>query len=142
MDVASALADVDVILFINFFQLFCFLWMNAVLQVGAGVCNRCDLVGCVAERRLSEALLLYICVACAQGIGIMIVAGAVADWYWTRPSFDPSVKEEEWTQHLEGARSFHGLPEGAKEVSSSTRRWLQVCLPKATAMDACLHAWP
>ena len=43
----------------------------------------------------------------------MIVAGAVADWYWTRPSFDPSVKEEEWTQHLEGARSFHGLPEGA-----------------------------
>eukprot|EP00750_Incisomonas_marina_P010993 INCI16328.9.p1 GENE.INCI16328.9~~INCI16328.9.p1 ORF type:complete len:1224 (+),score=199.72 INCI16328.9:164-3835(+) len=78
VDAASALADVDVILFLNFFQLFCFLWMNAVLQ----------------------------------GIGIMIVAGAVADWYWTRPSFDPSVKEEEWTQHLEGARSFHGLPEG------------------------------
>jgi len=49
-----------------------------------------------------------------QGVGIMIVAGAVADWYWTRPSFDPSVKEEEWTQHLEGARSFHGLPEGER----------------------------
>ena len=37
VDVASALADVDVILFINFFQLFCFLWMNSVLQVGAGL---------------------------------------------------------------------------------------------------------
>ena len=33
VDAASALADVDVILFLNFFQLFCFLWMNAVLQV-------------------------------------------------------------------------------------------------------------
>lgn len=70
--------DQDIVTFLNWFQLFCFLWNNAVLQ----------------------------------GIGIMVVAGAVADWYWTRPSFDKSVPEEEWMEHLENARSFHGIPEG------------------------------
>ena len=71
-------SDLNVVNFLNWFQLFCFLWNNSVLQ----------------------------------GIGIMVVAGAVADWYWTRPSFDKRVKETEWMNELEGARSFHGIPEG------------------------------
>jgi hypothetical protein len=77
-DSVSAFEDTNVVTFLNWFQLFCFLWNNAVLQ----------------------------------GIGIMVVAGAVAEWYWTRPSFDKSVKETDWMDHLEGARSFHGTPEG------------------------------
>ena len=77
-DYAQMWSDLNVVTFLNWFQVFCFLWNNSVLQ----------------------------------GIGIMVVAGAVADWYWTRPSFDKSVPEAEWMAQLEGARSFHGIPQG------------------------------
>lgn len=81
--------DVSVVTFLNWFQLFCFLWNNAVLQ----------------------------------GIGVMVVAGAVADWYWTRPSFDKSVTAEDIDKNLQGARSFHGIPEGEFVERKVEGRW-------------------
>lgn len=64
-----------------------------------------------------------------QGFGIMVVAGAVADWYWTRPSFDKSVPDADWIDQLEDARSFHGLPEGVFVKNPRTQMyelWLNV----------------
>eukprot|EP00591_Stephanopyxis_turris_P010664 CAMPEP_0195527514 /NCGR_PEP_ID=MMETSP0794_2-20130614/29231_1 /TAXON_ID=515487 /ORGANISM="Stephanopyxis turris, Strain CCMP 815" /LENGTH=1048 /DNA_ID=CAMNT_0040658435 /DNA_START=444 /DNA_END=3590 /DNA_ORIENTATION=+ len=100
IDFLAEWAHIGVIDILNWYQLFCFFWNNAVLQ----------------------------------GIGIMVVAGAVADWYWTRPSFDKSVKESEWMSHLEGARSFHGIPEGVF-VQRGGRWDLVLCVNKLALTD-------
>jgi hypothetical protein len=49
----DVLGDVDAVLFINFYQLFCFLWMNAVIQA-------CFFLSLVIRRRSSSFIIVVV----------------------------------------------------------------------------------